>query len=71
MAGPGGDLRVYLEGLAAAENIQEFIEQRPFGQSPITESSASWPFYLRVLSTVYSVETTNMTNMICNSSVQR
>ncbi|XP_021832273.1 uncharacterized protein LOC110772171 isoform X1 [Prunus avium] len=66
--GPGGDLRVYLEGLAAAENIQEFIEQEPFGQSPINESSASWPFYLRVLSTVYSVDTTNMT---CNSTVQR
>ncbi|BFG26520.1 hypothetical protein CerSpe_127940 [Prunus speciosa] len=69
--GPGGDLRVYLEGLAAAENIQEFIEQEPFGQSPINESSASWPFYLRVLSTVYSVDTTNMTNMTCNSTVQR
>ncbi|ONI18996.1 hypothetical protein PRUPE_3G252300 [Prunus persica] len=69
--GPGGDLRVYLEGLAAAENIQEFIEQEPFGQSPINESSASWPFYLRVLSTVYSVDTTNVTNMTCNSSVLR
>ncbi|BBH00219.1 Haloacid dehalogenase-like hydrolase superfamily protein [Prunus dulcis] len=71
LSGPGGDLRVYLEGLAAAENIQEFIEQEPFGQSPINESSASWPFYLRVLSTVYSVDTTNVTNMTCNSSVLR
>ncbi|KAM1130602.1 hypothetical protein ACFX19_045936 [Malus domestica] len=65
--GPGGDIRVYLEGLAAAENIQEFVEQQPFGQGPINESSASWPFYLKVLRKVYTLETANIT---CNSTVK-
>lgn len=65
--GPGGDIRVYLEGLAAAESIQEFVEQQPFGQGPINESSASWPFYLKVLRKVYTLETANIT---CNSTVK-
>ncbi|KAB2634508.1 hypothetical protein D8674_041807 [Pyrus ussuriensis x Pyrus communis] len=65
--GPGGDIRVYLERLAAAENIQEFVEQQPFGQGPINESSASWPFYLKVLGKVYTMETANITR---NSTVK-
>ncbi|KAL3525843.1 hypothetical protein ACH5RR_014215 [Cinchona calisaya] len=47
--GPGGDLRVYLEGLAITENIQTYIEQHPFGQRAIDETSPSWGFYSRVL----------------------
>ncbi|KAL1558952.1 hypothetical protein AAHA92_09353 [Salvia divinorum] len=47
--GPGGDLRVYLEGLAASENVPEYVEQHPFGQSPIGEQDISWEFYCRVL----------------------
>ena len=34
-AGPEGDLRVYLEGLALAENVQEYVKNHPFGQRPI------------------------------------
>ncbi|XP_057952166.1 uncharacterized protein LOC131146539 [Malania oleifera] len=48
--GPGGDLRVYLEGLAMAENVQKYVEQNPFGQRAITEANSSWAFYRRVLS---------------------
>ncbi|XP_054806092.1 leashin-like [Prosopis cineraria] len=46
--GPGGDLRVYLEGLAMAENVQEYVASHPFGQPPITESSPHWDFYCLV-----------------------
>ncbi|KAJ4831846.1 hypothetical protein Tsubulata_017512 [Turnera subulata] len=46
--GPGGDLRVYLEQLAEAQNVQEFIAHNPFGQRPITESNPSWGFYRRL-----------------------
>lgn len=49
VAGPGGDLRVYLEGLAASENVQKYVEQHPFGQSPIGEQDLSWEFYNGVL----------------------
>ncbi|GFQ07733.1 hypothetical protein PHJA_002917300 [Phtheirospermum japonicum] len=47
--GPGGDLRIYLEGLAMAENVQEYVKQNPFGQRPITEKNLSWGFYLKVI----------------------
>ncbi|XP_028779244.1 uncharacterized protein LOC114735694 [Neltuma alba] len=46
--GPGGDLRVYLEGLAMAENVQEYVASHPFGQPPITESNPHWNFYCLV-----------------------
>ncbi|GLT25184.1 hypothetical protein SLA2020_003290 [Shorea laevis] len=47
--GPGGDIRVYLEGIAAAENVQNYVKQNPFGQPAITESDPSWHFYLKVI----------------------
>ncbi|XP_027073833.1 uncharacterized protein [Coffea arabica] len=47
--GPGGDLRVYLEGLALTEHIPKHIEQHPFGQKAIDETSSLWGFYSRVL----------------------
>ncbi|XP_021750347.1 uncharacterized protein LOC110716022 [Chenopodium quinoa] len=47
--GPGGIIREYLEELAMADNVQEYIEQHPFGQSAITERSLSWQFYDKVI----------------------
>ncbi|GAB4860890.1 hypothetical protein Ancab_036051 [Ancistrocladus abbreviatus] len=47
--GPGGDLRVYLERLAAAENVQVFVKENPFGQKPITRSNISWNFYAKII----------------------
>ncbi|KAL5739234.1 hypothetical protein ACOSQ2_028414 [Xanthoceras sorbifolium] len=53
LLGPGGDLRVYLDGLAGAENVQKFVEQNPFGQRAITEESASWDFYMQVINSLF------------------
>lgn len=47
--GPGGDLRVYMEGLAMAKNVQKYVEENPFGQRAITESNLSWGFYRKVI----------------------
>lgn len=47
--GPEGDLRIYLEKLAASENVQKFVEQNPFGQRPITHKNLSWGFYQKVI----------------------
>lgn len=58
VTGAGGDLRVYLEELSAAEDVQKFVEQNPFGQRAITESNESWDFYLKVLSAMYSLPST-------------
>ncbi|CAK9312218.1 unnamed protein product [Citrullus colocynthis] len=54
--GPGGDLRVFLEGLSMAENVQNYVEQNRFGQRPITEKNPSWKFYRRI---IYFVERKN------------
>ncbi|KAH0687186.1 hypothetical protein KY284_017739 [Solanum tuberosum] len=47
--GPEGDLRLYLEGLSMAENVQMYVESNPFGQRPITEKNASWRYYRKVI----------------------
>ncbi|GFP97915.1 hypothetical protein PHJA_001935600 [Phtheirospermum japonicum] len=52
IAGPGGDLRVYLEGLLTSENVQKYVEQHPFGQKAITEKNLSWGFYSNVVNRV-------------------
>ncbi|XWS44411.1 hypothetical protein CRYUN_Cryun15aG0043100 [Craigia yunnanensis] len=57
--GAGGDLKVYLERLASAENVQNFIEQNPFGQIPITERSHDWGFYSQVINTCVHSELQN------------
>ncbi|KAG2316395.1 hypothetical protein Bca52824_019517 [Brassica carinata] len=43
--GNGGDLRLHLERLVEAENVQDFIKNNPFGQEAITEASETWEFY--------------------------
>nr|CAB3455484.1 unnamed protein product [Digitaria exilis] len=48
--GPGGDLRLYLEELAGADNVQRFVEEHPFGQLPITERNPNWTFYAQIRS---------------------
>ena len=47
--GPEGDIRKYLEGLAAAENVQKYVEQNPFGQPAITETNPHWDFYRQII----------------------
>ncbi|CAM0905184.1 unnamed protein product [Alopecurus aequalis] len=46
--GPGGDLRVYLENIAAAEDVQRYVQEHPFGQPSITESDPHWDFYAKI-----------------------
>ncbi|KAK4350359.1 hypothetical protein RND71_029672 [Anisodus tanguticus] len=46
---PEGDLRVYLDGLSMAENVQKYVEGNPFGQRPITEKNVSWRYYCKVI----------------------
>ncbi|GFZ00352.1 nucleic acid/nucleotide binding protein [Actinidia rufa] len=60
--GPGGDLRVYLEGLASANNVQKYVELNPFGQRPITKANSSWAFYLKVIGTTSSQQKEDANN---------
>ncbi|XP_020233079.1 uncharacterized protein LOC109813331 isoform X1 [Cajanus cajan] len=50
--GSGGDLRVYLEGLVKAENVQKHVAENPFGQRPIRETNPSWRYYSKVIDAV-------------------
>lgn len=54
MVGAGGELRVYLEGLAEAENVQKYVRENPFGQRAITERNTSWEFYERIINSLKS-----------------
>lgn len=49
VVGPGGDLRIYLEELLKAEHVQKYVEQHPFGQRAIDDTSSDWKFYSDVL----------------------
>jgi len=52
LTGPEGDLREYLERLAKADNIQEFVSLNEFGQRPIIPAISSWRYYLKVIASV-------------------
>ncbi|XP_045793503.1 ubiquitin-like domain-containing CTD phosphatase 1 [Trifolium pratense] len=45
----GGNLRRYLDGLANAENMVEYVEHHPFGREHINEHSEYWNFYVHVV----------------------
>ncbi|CAL5090455.1 unnamed protein product [Urochloa decumbens] len=50
--GPGGDLRIYLERIASADDVQCFVRDNPFGQNSITESDPNWNFYVQIVNKV-------------------
>ncbi|XP_074582906.1 uncharacterized protein LOC141839135 isoform X1 [Curcuma longa] len=47
--GPEGDLRLYLEGLAMADDVRVHVRANPFGQKSITDSNPSWKFYCQII----------------------
>ncbi|MED6220924.1 hypothetical protein PIB30_049474 [Stylosanthes scabra] len=69
----GGDLREYLNGLANAESIPNYVKEHPFGQEPITKTSPSWNFYLRVLDSLFASQhednvSANLNNKVHSSN---
>ncbi|XP_020269193.1 uncharacterized protein LOC109844534 [Asparagus officinalis] len=50
--GPGGDLRIYLERLSEANDVQLYVQENPFGQPAITKNDSSWEFYLQIIEKV-------------------
>ncbi|KAK1426032.1 hypothetical protein QVD17_14699 [Tagetes erecta] len=43
--GPKGELRVFLEGLADAEDVQTYVQDHPIGESEIMPSHPDWEYY--------------------------
>jgi len=39
---------VYLQNLAAADDVERFVRNNPFGQPFITKSDPHWNFYAQI-----------------------
>lgn len=50
--GVEGDLRLYLEQVATAEDVQCYVKNNPFGQPHITKAHPDWKYYLPALKTL-------------------
>ncbi|KAK7266580.1 hypothetical protein RIF29_19229 [Crotalaria pallida] len=59
----GGDLREYLGGLANCENMPKYVEEHPFGQSRIDETSPSWNLYLQIIASHSACESAENVSM--------
>ncbi|CAL0299271.1 unnamed protein product [Lupinus luteus] len=51
--GPKGELFLYLEGLANANDVP-YVKENPFGQSAITSSHSDWDYYCKVQRSIKS-----------------
>ncbi|KAK1310182.1 hypothetical protein QJS10_CPA08g00538 [Acorus calamus] len=49
--GPKGEMRVFLEGLAEAEDVPTYVASHHFGQPAITSEDPNWNFYSKIIRT--------------------
>ncbi|KAL8214510.1 hypothetical protein R6Q57_003959 [Mikania cordata] len=47
--GPKGELRVFLEGLAEAEDVQTYVQDHPVGEPEILPSHPDWDYYCKII----------------------
>lgn len=47
--GPNGELRLYLVGLAAADDVPSYVKAHPFGQPTITPLHSDWDYYSKII----------------------
>ncbi|KAI4984934.1 hypothetical protein ZWY2020_017564 [Hordeum vulgare] len=55
--GPDGDLRMYLEKLVFADDVECYVGNNPFGQPFITQSDPNWNFYAEIAGKEYGALT--------------
>lgn len=46
---PNGELRVFLDGLAEAKDVQTYVKDNPFGMPAITPSHSDWRYYSKII----------------------
>ncbi|KAK1310174.1 hypothetical protein QJS10_CPA08g00528 [Acorus calamus] len=44
-----GEMRMFLEGLADAEDVPSYVAAHPFGQPVITATDPNWDFYSQII----------------------
>ncbi|KAM0053478.1 hypothetical protein Hdeb2414_s0007g00260031 [Helianthus debilis subsp. tardiflorus] len=49
LLGPNGEIRVFLEGLAEAKDVQSYVKAHPIGDPAITSSHADWDYYSKII----------------------
>ncbi|XP_020686836.1 uncharacterized protein LOC110102722 isoform X2 [Dendrobium catenatum] len=47
--GPGGAIRLYLESIASADDVQKHVKKHSFGQQAITSKDKMWSFYEKII----------------------
>ncbi|CAM8913682.1 unnamed protein product [Rhodiola kirilowii] len=47
--GPDSELRKYLDGVAEAESVPEYVKSHPFGLPAITPAHPNWDFYSKII----------------------
>ncbi|XP_050229740.1 uncharacterized protein LOC126678872 [Mercurialis annua] len=47
--GENGELRVFLDGVAEADDVASYVEENPFGQPAITSDHPDWGFYAKIV----------------------
>ncbi|KAM0053481.1 putative FCP1 domain, HAD superfamily protein [Helianthus debilis subsp. tardiflorus] len=47
--GPNSRLRMFLDGLAEAKDVQTYVKAHPFGDPAITPSHADWDYYSKII----------------------
>ncbi|XP_023758084.1 uncharacterized protein LOC111906565 [Lactuca sativa] len=47
--GPNGELRLFLEGVAEAKDVQSYVKDHPFGEPAITPSHPDWKYYSKII----------------------
>lgn len=57
--GPNGELRVFLDGLADAKDVQSYVKDHPIGQPAITPSHSEWDYYSKIICSFGKKETTD------------
>ncbi|KAK9048311.1 hypothetical protein SSX86_032726 [Deinandra increscens subsp. villosa] len=47
--GPKGEFRVFLDGLAEAEDVQTYVQDHPIGDPEIVPSHPHWDYYCKII----------------------
>ncbi|KAJ7976043.1 NLI interacting factor-like phosphatase [Quillaja saponaria] len=48
--GPNGEIRLYLDGLADADDVTSYVKDHPYGQPAITPAHSDWEYYAKIIS---------------------
>ncbi|XP_076884586.1 uncharacterized protein LOC143533810 [Bidens hawaiensis] len=47
--GPNGEVRMFLDGLADAKDVQSYVKAHPIGDPAITSSHVDWDYYSKIV----------------------